>query len=496
MHSILQVSEQKKLSRNIKISSILIQFTYLAFPLSMYIVYNKIIANNNPTAITVVAIFLLIIITIQLLLKIIDTINKNILKADILIQEHQDYLTKKLNTQAQPSIHNFNTSELTSISKKSSHKIQSDISSNYLIFLLIYFILLITVGGFIIIIPAIFLGLNYVIAITLNNKHDDSVDKYNAGVDYKTRFLKEVFAKYKELKGLNITDYIINKYDYITFNTNKHKCHALYYKNLLLKISAIISMLNIAFILIFGRLLHSYNLISMQEIIACSLLTVWISRSSGQIFLNLSSVKLKSDNNDLPTNHDYNNTKELSDKLRNKPRPITTDHFQQIQNHLKDHPIVYWKQTHNTSLYSLKKMYKNNYVSISYIDNNFKLFYGSILDNVTLFNPSRYENAIKMIEKFDINHLVNNLPYQLNYVTTGTNDEAIPYDLILTIMIIRELLKKPDLIILDINSDEISIQIRRALITYIKENNIKLILKQNNFNDKLNAETKNIQDPK
>ncbi len=480
MNPELSSAQLKKIILNIKMSSILIQFTYLAFPLSMYVVYNKIIANHNPAAIFVVVIFLLTILSIQLLLKIIETIQKNILKSDNLFKEHKAYLNKKLSN---PNLNNFNKNnqfnlaDLTEISKKSSEKIQHYVSKNYLNFLVIYFILITLVGQFIVIVPIMFLSLNYLIARSLTHKHDQAADKFNKLLNTKTAFVKEMFTKHNEIKGLNITQATISKYSKITFTVNKYKCIALYYKNLLIKISMVINMINIAFILIFGRFLHSYGLLSMQAIIACSLLTVWISRSIGQVFLTLSSTKLKSETNTI-SNMD---SSELNQDINQNINQITQAQFKQIQSQLEQHPIVYWRQKNNISLYNLKDMYKNLYISISYLDSNFKLFYGSILDNLTLFNESRYEEAKTIINQFGVGNLINNLPYQLNYVTTGTHDEAVSYDLLLTISIIRELIKKPDLIILDINSDEISDNIKKALFHYIKENNIKLIIKENKF---------------
>lgn len=465
MHNALDQTETKKLIVNIKISSILIQLTFLAFPLSIYIVYNKIIANHNPDAILIVVLFLIIVLLIQLFLKITETIQKNILKTNLLIQDQDEFINNKLSNN-----NSFKVSELSELTKKSTLKIQDHVASGYNNFLIVYFILILIIGKFIVIIPAIFFAFNFFIAKMLNTAHDQAVEKFNKLHDIKTLLIKELLAKNKEIKGLNLSEFIVNKYNKISFASNKYKNESLYYKSILLRISVVINMINIAFILIFGRYLHSLGLISVQATVTCSLLTVWISRSIGQIFANITAKK---------------NTSDLTEKpiklLDNKSTTVTQEQFEKIQQELEKFPIVFCKQSSNIDLKKLQSMYQNIYLCIAYINNDFKLFYGSILDNLTLFNPSMYQEAKNIISQFNINYLINNVPYQLNYVTTGTNDDVIPYDLLIIITVVRELIKKPDLIILDINSDEISPKIKKSLFNYLKDHQIKLIIKQSDF---------------
>lgn len=80
MYKKLLSTESKKLISGIKISSLLIQFTFLVFPLSMYIVYNKVIASKNPNTLLIILIFLLTVLIIQLILKIAESVQHNILK--------------------------------------------------------------------------------------------------------------------------------------------------------------------------------------------------------------------------------------------------------------------------------------------------------------------------------------------------------------------------------------------------------------------------------
>lgn len=482
MYKPLQDSEVKKLVFNIKISSILIQLTYLAFPLSMFIVYNKVIANNNPTAILIVVLFLLVIVLVQFALKTIEIMQKNIVRTDGLIKDHIDYINTKLDESGANQDSLLKINELSTIAKKNHQDIQDQVSKSYLNFLVIYFILIIIVGGPIVIIPLVFLGLNFIVAKNLTEKFETAENSYLELNNQRIIFLKEMLSKNKEIKSLNIISEIANKHDNLITSANRFKCLSLYYKDMLLKVSQIFNMVTIAFILIFGRYLYSLGYIKIEEIIACTLLTVWISRSIGQIFLTLSlfllhrSNKIQNPSNDSTSRIDFN-----KDFFEIKSNSITQEQISKIAQEFENHPIVYFRQTDNISLRKLKDTYKKSYLNIAYIDNNFKLLYGSIIDNVTLFNSTKYDEARKLLNGFGVQQLIDNLPYQVNYVLTGSDDDAIPYDLLLAIVFVRELLKSPDLVIVDINSDEISLNIKKSLISYIKEHNIKLIIKQNTF---------------
>ncbi len=485
MYKPLDSAETKKIIFNIKVSSILIQLTYLAFPLSMYIVYNRVIANNNPSAILIVVSFLLIVLVAQLVLKGIETIQKNIIKTDRLIKDHINYIDTQLHNNSNYS--QLNTEELSNINKNNSQYIQDQVSKSYFNFLIIYFILMIIIGGMIVIVPIIFLGLNFVIAKALTEKFEAAESIFLRNNNIKSIFIKELFAKSKEIKSFNINRHLIKKHEKIIFDYNKFRSLALYYKNTLLKVSQIINMINIAFILIFGRYLYHIGLIDMQQIIACTLLTVWISRSIGQIFLSLTLYLSKHKKlNDSEIQQDAEIARKLIDS---KSKAISQKQFSQIIEQLQSHPIVYWKQNDNIGLNNLQKMLKDSYINIAYANNNFQLFYGSIIDNITLFNNAKYEQAKTLLYNFEVQQLIDNLPYQINYILTGNNDDTLPYDLLLAIILIRELLKKPDLLILDINSDEISLKIKKHLINHVKEHNVKLIIKQNSFDlNKVNHE--------
>ena len=140
MYKPLDSAESKKIIFNIKVSSILIQLTYLAFPLSMYIVYNRVIANNNPSAILVVVGFLLLVLVMQLVLKSIETVQKNIVKTDRLIKEQINYIDDKLNHSI--GYTQLNTEDLSNINKHNSQYIQDQVSKSYFNFLIFYFELL------------------------------------------------------------------------------------------------------------------------------------------------------------------------------------------------------------------------------------------------------------------------------------------------------------------------------------------------------------------
>ena len=472
MYKKLLSSETKKLIANIKVASILIQFTFLAFPLSMYIVYNKVVVSKNSNSLLIVIIFLLAILIIQLALKILESVQQNILKTDNQIERHKKYINNKFNGN-----HNiienkskYNISELSEVSSESNIYIQNQISNAYYVFICIYLGLILLVGKFMIIVPMFFFGLNYFAAYVLTKYYELNNNEFNILYNKKTVYIKEALLKIKIIKGLNIKDKVIDKFHDITKDANTKKCLSLYAKNMMLKFGMVFNIMNIAFILIFGRYLYSLGMLSIEEVITCTLLTVWISRPINQIFTNLHKTKNLSNEkpSDLKLLEDQSSLKYFSEQ-----------YYEDLKLKLDTSQIIYCDCTdRKLSLKSLYKRLIRDYDKVSYINNNYKLFYGTVIDNITLFDKEKNDLAKVFLGEFNFKQTIYNLPYNYNYVTTGDHDETIPHDLKLGITIMREILRSPDIIIIDINIKNINRDILTSLSKYVENNNTKLIFKK------------------
>lgn len=472
MYKKLLSSETKKFIANIKVASILIQFTFLAFPLSMYIVYNKVVVSKNTNSLLIVIIFLVSVLIIQLSLKTLNSIQQNILKTDSQIKRHQQYINNKFNSNDNiiDNKPKYNISELGEVSAESNIYIQNQISNAYYIFICIYLGLILLVGKFLVIVPMFFFGMNYLAANKLTKYYEKNNDGFNKIYNEKAIFIKEILLKIKTIKGLNIKDKVIDEFYSITKEANTKKCLTLYIKNMMLKLGMVFNILNIAFILIFGRYLFSIGILEIQEVITCSLLTVWISRSINQILTNLHKSKNRSQetNKNIEFQEDQSGLKYFS-----------SEYYDNLKSKLHSSEIIYCDCT-NRQL-SLKSLYKRlikDYDTVSYINNNFKLFYGTIIDNITLFDKEKDELAKAFIHDFGFIQTIYNLPYNFNYVTTGEHDETIPYDLKLGIIIIRELIRKPELVVIDIDIKQISNTILSSLAKFVEGNDTKLIFRK------------------
>lgn len=484
MYKKLESRELTKLISSIKIGSILIQFTFLAFPLSMYIVYNKIIASNNPSAIIIILIFLLSMIIIQLCLKNFEVIQKNIIKTDHQIKEHEKYIHDKLiySDNINGKVNKYNISEIISLSGVSHSKIQGEISNAYYGFLAAYFILMIIIGKFIVIVPIIFFSINYLIARKLTILSKELDNQYNNEFNEKTLFTKESLQKIKVIKSLNINKKISEQFKSKTYYANDHKARSLYIKNLLMKISMMINIMNVAFILIIGRYLFSLGLMTLPAIVTCSLLTVCVARTLGQIFTN---IQIKNKDNSTCNLQKSSKSKFSYSQHSAEYEHYINDKYNEIKDKIKTSNIIICRHQQNEkyqiNFKSLYHKFMNDYSNVSYIDKSIDFFYGKILDNITLFDESQHERAMSLINSFKINDLIANLPFQINYVITGNDDDTITFDLQITIEIIRELLKNPDIIILDIDPDEMSKRIKDELLSYCNNHNIKLIFKKYSY---------------
>lgn len=477
MYKKLLSTESKKLISGIKISSLLIQFTFLVFPLSMYIVYNKVIASKNPNTLLIILIFLLTVLIIQLILKIAESVQHNILKTDEEITNQKQYINEKLNFNDPIEISNLQNKndiiELSVISSDADKDIQTHISKAYLIFLIIYLFLIALIGKFIIIVPIIFFSINYLFARTLSEKQNEHNEKYKKYYAKKRALVREILQKIKVIKGLSASKNIFKKYKDLTYIINAEKCGSLYIQSTILKFSMVINIVNIAFILLLGRYLFSIGILNIEQIITCSLMTVWISRPMAQLFQNINNIRNK------------------SEKTKNTNRLYNTSHSQKNSNNSEYKKIIqsidkclitYYKPNKEYSLKNFYQTYINTQISnktdiipISYINENFKLFYGSVIDNITMFDNSKQNEAKNLMEAFNLDYLINNLPYHYNYVTTGNQDESLSFDLKIGIEIIRELIRKPSLLIIDIDENRMNRHIVNGLKKHSSGHNIKLV---------------------
>ncbi len=494
MYKKLLSTEKNNLITGIKISSLLIQFTYLVFPLSMYIVYNKVIASKNPNTLLIIVLFLLAIIIIQLILKITESIQHNILKTDEEITNQKQYISAKINSNNTEEISKLQNKndfvELLSVGNCAEKNIQNHISKSYLVFLAIYLCLILLIGKYIIIIPLFFFSLNYIVARALSKKADEHNERYKKFHTKKRTFIRETLQKIKVIKGLNISSNISKKYSFLSYICNAEKCSSLYFQNVSLKFSMVINIVNISFILLFGRYLFSIGILNIEQIITCSLMTVWISRPMAQFFQN--SHNFESNYHEI---ENINN----SSNFKATPNDINHPEYKKILQHLNEFSITYYKPNKAYSLKKFAQTYissntnnKTDNIVISYINEQFNLFYGSIIDNITIFDNSKQNQAKSLIQELNLNQLINNLPYNYNYVTTGCFDESLPFDLKIGIEVIRELICKPSIFVLDIDENRMNKSMVNGIKKYSAEQGIKIILlkSDNNINNKI-SEIKN-----
>lgn len=477
-----QVTETSKIIKHLKTSSLLIQFTFVAFPLTMYIVYNKTIISKNPNATIIILLFLLFILLSQLIFRTFATIYENIIKTKIEIKSNSNYLKNLITKKTKPGINNIY--DISTSSRVSNQITQKHIAKSNTLLLIIYFILITTIGGFLVIVPAIFFSINYLVAKKNNIKYIYAINNLDKYASNKNDFIKNIFSNILYIKGSNLDKSIIQQYELINNKVNYYKTSALYLKNILMKYSMAVNIINIAMIVILGRFLYSLELLSIYHITTCSLLTMWVSRSIAQIFINLDAAN-QSINDIYSKNINktiYTDTDTNINQTNNTNSYITTENANKLITELENNSIVFISNEANLNLKLLPNMFAHENIKAGYINNKFNIFYGSILNNITLFDQNKHYIAEKILKQLNLDYIINKLPYQYNYVTTGIKDEALCYNLKLGINITRELLNNINILILDLNIEELDKIIKKGLIDYCKNNNIKIIIKNSNIN--------------
>lgn len=486
MYKSFKSGEKRNLIRWVMLNSVLVQITFLAFPLTIYMIYNKVLSYNNVHSIWFFAVFLIVISLIQLVLKNYEALQRNLLKLDHEMGEQKLNIENKLNNENNSKKHGFGIdlaqdiiASISNITTDTNHLIQGYLTKTYLGCLIIYFALILMIGKILVIVPLIFFSVNMIIAYFINNKYQQNLNDFNLVNAKECVYVKEILNKQKVLKSLSVEDNVTRNAQKLFHDVNIKKSLLVYYKGLLQKINMVFNITNIAFILLVGRYFYNIGLMNTEAIITCSLLTIWVARPFYHILFNLNymSRPLQAQKSILNSKSNVNSPEES--------RADDIDYGALYDNELldlKENGCAYYDNDEVKKF--LLSMTSNEYKKTSYVNYEIGLFYGSVIDNLTIFDNELEEKAKELVSLFGVENLIYNLPYLYNYVITGSNDQVVPFDLLITIAIIRELLSNPELIVIEIDVNRVNSNVISGLIRYCKKNDIKLIIKKSKDNIK------------
>lgn len=473
--------EINTLIRKIKINSVIIQLCFLVFPLSMFLTYNRVVISNNYSTIIVIITFLLSVLVLQLITKRIFSNQRLLVKSTKELQSYREFICSKLKDDRATK---YDASENDKIADDITDNLNNEIAKSYKPVIIGYLLFLAVVGKFLVL-PVILILLTSYFKIKKlkleNAKHKEVYYKLN---QRRTELTKELFKKIKNINSQKTQDYLENKIKIIIGKLNIEKTLCINIHNKISKYCLLTSLISIVTILLFGRLLNLYGYLSIGDIISCSILTMWSSRL---ITFNLMNVSISSNNTNI--------NQEDSSQCERKIIPRRErEAYNQIKSVLENNDIAYFPHEKIKNVEILEMFLNKTYANICTVNQDDGLFYGTVIDNITFFDHSKYEEAYNLIKEFQQETLVNNLPFNFNYVITGVNDYLIPYDLSVAIYVFRAILNKPDLIILDIDINRVKHNFMRDLSNYCLIHQIKLVSKNSRLSvRKLFAKTSDME---
>ena len=106
---------------------------------------------------------------------------------------------------------------------------------------------------------------------------------------------------------------------------------------------------------------------------------------------------------------------------------------------------------------------------ISYLPQRGKLFRGTIIENLALYQKHYYKRAKELANLLGLDAHISHLPDGYNTLLGEHAIQTLPKGLVQLILIIRGLLKKPKIIIFDEANENLSIQNDRLLKRFLKE---------------------------
>lgn len=490
MYKALSHSQLKKFIARIKLTSLLVQLTFLAFPLTIYMIYNKAIAYNNIDTIWFIFSFLSTIIILQFFLKLLESLHRNLLKQDLEIK----YKTKLINSHFDkikyrtPNLAEKILTDLRKSSEKIVLDIQTKLNVTYLACIFIYFCLVFKINYIIVSIPLVIFVFNYIASVKLNRRYKKNQAEYHILNQKETIFIKGLFERLDFIKSTSLDDKVVKKSLSHIKKSNYSKAKLNYHKNITQKINMVLNIANVAFILLAGRYIFSSGIVTNEEIITCSLLTIWIARPMHHVLSN-AGLNIRSKKRKHKKNASNMSKVKQHDKIEIKENThddmLEQNMIEDIQNNIDNYEPGFFSCPYRLILPWVKEKHKNVFVT----ETDKILFYGSLIDNITLFNSSKEYEAKRLVKMLDAEKHVYNLPYLYNYVVTGNNDSAINYELYSIISIIRELLSNPSVLIIRQDANRINPQLLANIFNYTKRNNIKILIykSSNKVKDLLNS---------
>lgn len=380
--SLLDINLRRKV-RQIMLLTGVVQCIYLVYPLSMYMIYLKVLMfNNKATMLTVISV-LAVACAFQYTLKYFKSLQYNELKACLI---NKVKLANIINCIYKDDNKNFEyVHTVYRADNIVKNYLDGQISRVNYIILAIYFIAILLIINILAFVPFLIFGVGYYISQLLKTKQQKLKDKYSNISVHENALFKEHLSKVHIFQGMKISKTVYEIYKHIVENMHLYKASYQVIESLIGRIIKVCSISNIVCIAGIGIPLAKADiLISQQDIITSILLTVWVTRAYSDVLLNM----------------------QISQIDKGKENNIE-------------------RQNKNT-------------------DNRYDFFYGTILDNITLFDERKNNKAHKAIKTLNLDKYISKLPYLYNYVIIDDNDEALPMDFKKGLITAREIVARED----------------------------------------------------
>ena len=125
---------------------------------------------------------------------------------------------------------------------------------------------------------------------------------------------------------------------------------------------------------------------------------------------------------------------------------------------------------------------------VAVIGGKMHLFSGSVLDNLTLFDPGKNERAKELCQKLGLHKRIIKLPQGFETQIGNQKVSGLEYGVEQQIAIARAFLANPSLIILNHADAGLDFEAQKALVTFLKENNFQSTVVVTTFSEVIKSE--------
>ncbi len=490
------------------IATLFINLLSLALPITLTQIYDRIIPNLALNTLFLLTVGVFVALIIEMILRFTrEVINQWAdarLEHTLSVEMYGKLLNVDLTKHDKHTPNNFFETMQSIAAYKNYFGSHLVIVYIDLSFVVVFLFIIYYIAGFLFLVPLVVVGF-FTFCLRKENiaLHEPLVKKYQSN-DKRMRFLSNIFENIHTLKSMAMEKLIARRYERLLKNTLEVE-YDLNIKNSKTQIYiALATHISIVLVVIFGAMMIVNNTLTIGSLAACIILVgriiqpisrldlLWNKNVSLNILAGgIGKIKsLTTQHDDVaiePTGSDLS-CKNLTLKSKVGNHVIINNlHFDIKQGELvglqdaNDSGVITALFLSFLQMYPIAegqlfldgqdiRRYDSSDLSqfISYIPSQAAIFKGSVIENMAMFEPSKYDDVIDISKKIGLHSVMTRLPAGYDTVLGESVTNILSRGIEQRIAIVRYLSRGAKVILFDNADNSLDSDARRQLVEYLK----------------------------